>query len=71
LAAASGALHGAAWRGLHRGQHAGERGVLGLALGEPDVIGGHGAAVPLLEVGGCPLDQGGGAGELPFEGLGS
>ena len=67
--AASGALHCAARRGLHRGQHAGERGVLGLALGEPDVVLGHGAAVPLPEVRSGPVDQGGGVGELAFEGL--
>ncbi len=41
--------------------------MLSLALSEPDVIGGHGAAVPLLEAGGGPLDQGGGIGELPFQ----
>jgi hypothetical protein len=67
--AASGALHCAAWRGLHRRQHAGKRGVLGLALGELDVVLGHGAAVPLLEVRLGPVDQGGGVGELAFEGL--
>jgi hypothetical protein len=67
--AASGALHCAAWRGLHGGQDAGERGVLGLALGEPDVVLGHGAAVPLPEVRSGPVDQGGGVGELAFEGL--
>ena len=43
--------------------------MLGLALREPDVIGGHGPPMLLPEVGGCPLDQGGGVGELPFEGL--
>lgn len=48
--AASGALDSAAWRGVHRGQHAGERVVFGLALGQPDVGLGHGPAVPLLEV---------------------
>ena len=43
--------------------------MLGLALGEPDVVGGHGAAVPLGEAGGGPLDQGGGVGELAFQRL--
>ena len=54
-----------AWRSSRRASAC----VLGLALGEPDVVVGHGAAVPLLEVGGGPVDQGGGVGELPFEGL--
>jgi hypothetical protein len=67
--AASGALHGAAGGGLHGGQQPGERGMLGLALGEPDVIGGHGTAVPLREVRRGPVDQGGGVGELALQGL--
>jgi hypothetical protein len=39
------------------------------ALGEPDVVGGHGTAVPLREVRLGPVDQGGGVGELALQGL--
>ena len=34
--------------------------MLGLALGEPDVVRGHRAAVAVPEVAGGPLDEGGG-----------
>ena len=43
--------------------------MLGLPLGEPDVIGGHGAAVPLPEVVAGTVNEGLCVGELPFEGL--
>jgi len=65
--AASGALDRPAWCRLHGRENPGERGLLGLALGKPDVAGGHGAAVPLGEAGAGPLDQRGGVGELAFQ----
>ena len=43
--------------------------MLGLPLGEPDVVAGHGPAVTSLEVPAGPVDQGSGVGELPLQGL--
>ena len=43
--------------------------MLGLPLGEPDVIVGHGPAVSFPEVGPGPVHEGPGVGELPFESL--
>jgi hypothetical protein len=43
--------------------------VLGLPLGEPDIIAGHGPAMALPEVAGGPVDEGLRVGKLPFQGL--
>jgi hypothetical protein len=65
--AAAGALHRSAGGVADGGQQLGQGGVLGAPLGEPDVVGGHRAAVALGERGSAAGDQLVSLGQLPLQ----